>query len=214
MNVQQEWLALQKIDSGWQFSENRASKVPSSGTTPRPLSKTCRPFGRLKFVRQFEVATVLDTNVYRCIYFGVAAPVVQKTPIIWEAPAAIEIVPSVGTFRVCGDRYPRAAHADVTRIFVHDRDHKPFPEADTDDPCSKDDCTQLCHSGIRKSSYALWRPRHHPHIQWQAVHSKALRSFVRFSWSRVGYNDWISSSDKQTSRAVQPNTGRKILTLY
>lgn len=76
MFIQREWLALQKDSSVQHYSGNRASDVPTRGSTLRPVSKTSRPPRRPKNGQHFEESIILATHAYRRTKSGVAAPVV------------------------------------------------------------------------------------------------------------------------------------------
>lgn len=150
MVTQRKWLLSQNVSSGRQYSNNCASKVSSSATTPRQLFKTSRSFECQINKRLFEGTRPLATHAYRCSKSGVTVPVVQMTPTVRDASATIRAVLSVETFRVCGDRYLRAAYLDGARKSVCSRNDRPFLKADAGSPCGKTFCSQRSHSGFGK----------------------------------------------------------------
>lgn len=108
ISVLVERTLMQKVESGRQYINNRASKVPSRDTTLCSSFKASTTHGGSNNVWISEEPVLLATHAYFRTFLGVARLIIPKTLTVWEVSTTITAISSIQTPRFWGNLHPRS----------------------------------------------------------------------------------------------------------
>lgn len=126
-----------------------------------------------------------------------------------EGLTIVNVAPTICITRVCLHTDIWAAQTNNARKSIRSFDDRPFPKADKWNLCSEDYCTKHTYSCFSTLDGALQSPKKYSYRLWKTVPIKGFCSSLRFTWCQSNHSDRVSSADKWTGKAIQPNTSYK-----